>query len=162
MAFGELYTALENKTVDGQENPYSVILSNKFFEVQKFVSATNHTYTQNILIVSKKFWDRLSPAEQTALREAAVEAGRFERTASRDYARKASVTLEQQGMKINDVPAAEVAKMRDAVKPTLDRLDTRTTLLTFSAAEGAGGHQETLNRALAETLILDWLDDTLA
>src|ERR1700741_4686441 len=55
MAFGELYSALETRTVDGQENPYSVILSNKFFEVQKFVSATNHTYTQNILIVSKKF-----------------------------------------------------------------------------------------------------------
>ena len=59
MAFGELYTALENKTVDGQENPYSVILSNKFFEVQKFVSATNHTFTQNVIIVSKKFWDTL-------------------------------------------------------------------------------------------------------
>src|SRR3954468_22421654 len=52
MAFGELYTALENKTVDGQENPYSVILSNKFYEVQKFVSATNHTFTQNVIIVS--------------------------------------------------------------------------------------------------------------
>src|SRR6185312_16379749 len=46
MAFGELYTALENRTVDGQENPYSVILSNKFYEVQKYVSATNHTFTQ--------------------------------------------------------------------------------------------------------------------
>ena len=45
MNFGELYTALETKTVDGQENPYSVILSNKFYEVQKFVSATNHAYT---------------------------------------------------------------------------------------------------------------------
>ena len=60
MAFGELYTALENKTVDGQENPFSVILSNKFYEVQKYVSATNHTFTQNIIIVSKKFWDGLS------------------------------------------------------------------------------------------------------
>lgn len=44
MAFGELYTALEDKTVDGQENPYS-ILSNKFYEVQKFFSATNRTFT---------------------------------------------------------------------------------------------------------------------
>jgi TRAP-type C4-dicarboxylate transport system substrate-binding protein len=42
---GELYTALENKTVDGQENPYTVILSNKFYEVQKYVSATNHAFT---------------------------------------------------------------------------------------------------------------------
>ena len=64
MNFGELYTALENKTVDGQENPYTVILSNKFYEVQKYVSATNHAFAQNILLVSKKFWDRLSPEEQ--------------------------------------------------------------------------------------------------
>ena len=49
MNFGELYTALETRTVDGQENPYTVILSNKFYEVQKFVSATKHTYTQNII-----------------------------------------------------------------------------------------------------------------
>ena len=45
MAFGELYSALETRTVDGQENPYTVILSNKFYEVQKYVSATNHTFT---------------------------------------------------------------------------------------------------------------------
>ena len=69
MNFGELYTALENKTVDGQENPYTVILSNKFYEVQKYVSATNHTFTQNIIIVSKKFWDRLSPDEQKMIRD---------------------------------------------------------------------------------------------
>src|ERR1051325_8525375 len=79
MAFGELYTALENKTVDGQENPYSVILSNKFYEVQKFVSATNHTYTQNILIVSKKFWDRLSPEEQTMFRDTYAETAQYQR-----------------------------------------------------------------------------------
>ena len=79
MAFGELYTALENKTVDGQENPYSVILSNKFYEVQKFVSATNHTFTQNIIIVSKKFWDRLSPEEQKMLRDTFAETREYQR-----------------------------------------------------------------------------------
>jgi hypothetical protein len=47
-------------------------------------------------------------------------------------------------------------------KETLDRLRAQTTLFTFTAAEGAGGHQETLNRELAETRILDWLDVTLA
>jgi TRAP-type C4-dicarboxylate transport system substrate-binding protein len=58
MPFAELYGALEAKAVDGQENPYSVILSNKFFEVQKYLSATNHVYAANIVLVSKKFWDR--------------------------------------------------------------------------------------------------------
>src|ERR1700742_5146267 len=79
MAFGELYTALENKTVDGQENPYSVILSNKFYEVQKYVSATNHTFTQNIIIVSKKFWDSLSPEEQKMLRDTFAETRQYQR-----------------------------------------------------------------------------------
>ncbi len=67
MPFAELYGALESKAVDGQENPFAVILSNKFFEVQKYVSATNHVYAANIVLVSKRFWDKLSPAEQKIL-----------------------------------------------------------------------------------------------
>ena len=61
MSFTELYTALETEAVDGQENPFSVILSNKFYEVQKYLSVTNHTYSTNIILVCKKFWDKLSP-----------------------------------------------------------------------------------------------------
>ena len=60
MPFAELYGALEAKAVDGQENPFAVILSNKMFEVQKYVSATNHVYGTNIIPVSKRFWDKLS------------------------------------------------------------------------------------------------------
>ena len=58
MPFAELYGALETKAVDGQENPFAVILSNKFYEVQKYVSATNHVYAANIVLVSKRFWDQ--------------------------------------------------------------------------------------------------------
>src|SRR5690349_3761991 len=78
MAFGELYTALETKTVDGQENPYSVILSNKFYEVQKYLSATNHTFTQNVIIISKKFWDRLSSEEQKMFRDTYAETREYQ------------------------------------------------------------------------------------
>src|SRR6188768_2859210 len=67
LPFAELYNALESKAVDGQENPFSVILSNKFFEVQKFLSVTNHVYAANIILISKKFWDKLSPTEQKLL-----------------------------------------------------------------------------------------------
>ncbi len=84
----------------------------------------------------------------------------------RDWLQKVSLfTLQGRSNRIH-CPVLGTFADRDPLalgaKPTLDRLDTQTTLLTFSAAEGAGGHQETLNRALAETLILDWLDDTLA
>jgi tripartite ATP-independent transporter DctP family solute receptor len=119
MAFAELYTALENRTVDGQENPYSVILSNKFYEVQKFLSATNHTFTQNIIIVSKKFWDRLSADEQKMFREAYAETREYQRDQTRIAADKALAELKDKGMQFNEVAPAEYARMQEAVKPVI-------------------------------------------
>jgi TRAP-type transport system periplasmic protein len=119
MAFGELYTALENKTVDGQENPYSVILSNKFYEVQKYVSATNHTFTQNIIIVSKKFWDRLSAEEQKMFRDAYAETREYQRDQTKIAADKALAELKAKGMQFNEIAPAEHARMQEAVKPVV-------------------------------------------
>ncbi|MGZ6006851.1 MAG: TRAP transporter substrate-binding protein [Rhizomicrobium sp.] len=121
MAFGELYTALENKTVDGQENPYSVILSNKFYEVQKFVSATNHTFTQNIIIVSKKFWDRLSPEEQKMFLDTFAETKAYQREQTRLAADKALAELTAKGMQFNEIAPAEYARMQDATKPVIEK-----------------------------------------
>jgi tripartite ATP-independent transporter DctP family solute receptor len=121
MAFAELYGALESKAVDGQENPYSVILSNKFFEVNKFVSATNHVIAMNPVQISKRFWDRLSPAEQKLLQDAAVEAQDFQRVVSRDAASKALGELKAKGMSFNEIAPAEVARMRAAVRPVHDK-----------------------------------------
>src|SRR6476661_7007828 len=121
MAFGELYTALENKTVDGQENPYSVILSNKFYEVQKYVSATNHAFTQNILLVSKKFWNRLSPDEQKMMRETAAETRNYQREQTRIQADKALAELKTNGMTFNEIAPAEHARMQQATKPVAER-----------------------------------------
>src|SRR4029078_10919546 len=61
MPFAELYNALESKAGDDQQNPYSVILSNKMYEVQKYVSATNHVYATNPVQISKRFWEKLRP-----------------------------------------------------------------------------------------------------
>jgi tripartite ATP-independent transporter DctP family solute receptor len=121
MNFGELYTALENKTVDGQENPYTVILSNKFYEVQKFVSATNHAYTQNILLVSKKFWDRLSPDEQKMMRDAVAETRDYQREQTRLQAEKALSELQAKGMTFNAIAPAEYARMQEATKAVADK-----------------------------------------
>jgi len=121
MNFGELYTALENKTVDGQENPYTVILSNKFFEVQKFVTATNHAYTQNILLVSKKFWDRLSAEEQKMIREALAETRDYQREQTRIQTEKALAELKVKGMTFNEIAPAEYARMQQATKPVTEK-----------------------------------------
>jgi tripartite ATP-independent transporter DctP family solute receptor len=122
MPFAELYPALESKAVDGQENPFAVILSNKFFEVQKFVSATNHVYAANILLVGKRFWDKLSPAEQKAMHDAANESRAYQREASRAAAKRAVDELKAKGMQYNELSAAEQARMLQAVKPVTDRI----------------------------------------
>jgi tripartite ATP-independent transporter DctP family solute receptor len=121
MPFAELYGALEAKAVDGQENPFAVILSNKFNEVQKFVSATNHVYAANILLVSKRFWDRLTPTEQRWMHEAANEARPYQRQASRAAAQKAVAELQAKGMQYNEISPAEQARMRQIAKPVTDR-----------------------------------------
>jgi tripartite ATP-independent transporter DctP family solute receptor len=121
MPFAELYGALESKAVDGQENPFAVILSNKFFEVNKYVSATNHVYAANIVLVSKKFWDKLSPTEQKILHDAADESRAYQRQASRAAAQKAVGELQAKGMQFNEVSPAEQARMRAIAQPVTQK-----------------------------------------
>ena len=125
MPFAELYGALESRAVDGQENPFSVILSNKFYEVQKYVSATNHVYATNIILVSKRFWDQLSATEQRILTEAADESRPYQRKVSREVAQKAVGELQAKGMQFNELSAAEQKRISQSVKPVTDQMATR-------------------------------------
>ena len=113
LPFSELFSALETNTVDGQENPYNTILSSKFYEVQKYLSITNHVYSPWIVTVSKKWWDGLSKDEQKVLRDAAIVSRDFERKDTREEAAKALADLKAKGMQINELPPAEAARMRD-------------------------------------------------
>lgn len=122
MPFAELYGALESRAVDGQENPFAVILSNKFFEVQKYVSATNHVYAANILLVSKRFWDRLSATEQRILTEAANESRAYQRETSQAAAQRAVGELQAKGMLFNELSPLEQRRIGQAVKPVTDKL----------------------------------------
>ena len=67
MAFGEVFSALETKAIDAQENPYVTIDTSKFYEVQTYVSETNHAYTPFLFLFSKAIFDTYSPDEQAAL-----------------------------------------------------------------------------------------------
>ncbi len=113
LPFSELFTALETKTVDGQENPYNTILSSKFYEVQKYLTVTNHVYSPWIVLVSKKYWDGLSKAEQKVLLDAAKKSRDFERQDTRAEADKALADLKAKGMQVNELPAAEASRMRE-------------------------------------------------
>ena len=121
MPFPELYPALESKAVDGQENPFISVEVTKFYEVQKYASATRHAYSPLLVLVSKKFWDTLSPEEQKILRDAAEEVKPYERKASRDMDAKAVETLKAKGMIINDVSPQERARLREKLKPVIEK-----------------------------------------
>ncbi|MDO9480474.1 MAG: DctP family TRAP transporter solute-binding subunit, partial [Hydrogenophaga sp.] len=113
LPFSELFTALETKTVDGQENPYNTILSSKFYEVQKYLTVTNHVYSPWIVLVSKKWWDGLSKDEQKVLLDAAKKSRDFERQDTRAEADKALADLRGKGMQVNELSPAEAGRMRD-------------------------------------------------
>jgi tripartite ATP-independent transporter DctP family solute receptor len=113
LPFSELFTALETKTVDGQENPFNTILSSKFYEVQKYLTVTNHVYSPWIVLVSKKYWDGLSKIEQKVLMDAAKKSRDFERQDTRAEADKALADLKAKGMQINQLSPAESSRMRE-------------------------------------------------
>ncbi|WP_017876314.1 TRAP transporter substrate-binding protein [Janthinobacterium sp. CG3] len=121
LAFSELFTALETGTVDGQENPVNTIQSSKFYEVQKFLSLTKHVYSPWIVLVSKKWWDKLSADEKKALQASAEAARDFERKDSRDSAGKALEFLKQKGMQVNVVSDKELVRMRDTSRGAMQK-----------------------------------------
>ena len=120
LAVPELYTALETRTVDGQGTPSAVIAALKLNEVQKYLSLTKHSYGAFLPLVSKKFWDSLPAADQTILRDAAVETRAFQRGVARDQAKSAETTMAAKGLLINDITPAERVRMRAQVKPVWD------------------------------------------
>ena len=121
MPFPELYSAMETKTVDGQENPETTVDASKFYEVQKYFSATRHIYNPQMLMVGKKFWDTLSADEKKIFEEATIEARDVQRKAARAMTDKSRKVMTDHGMQLNEIAPAELARMRDAVKPVTDK-----------------------------------------
>lgn len=122
MSFAELYGALESKALDAQENPYLITRSAKLSETQKYLSSTSHAYGVIAVLVSKKFWDKLSADEQKILRSAAIEARDYERQVSRAQAKRAVDELTAGGMQFTPVPASELARMRQATQGVVNRV----------------------------------------
>jgi tripartite ATP-independent transporter DctP family solute receptor len=119
LPFPEVYAAMEQKAIDGQENPITVINANKFYEVQKFVALTNHQYNPQSVIMSKKFWDSLSAADQTIVQDALTESVKVQRAAARGQVAGALANMKTNGMSVTELPAAEMAILRDKMKPVI-------------------------------------------
>lgn len=120
LPFPEVYNALEQKAVDGATNPLVTIPVMKFDEVQKYLTLTRHQYNPQIIIMSKKAWDKLTPAEQKIIQESANEARDFERQVS---AKKNAEALEylKKKLEVTELSAEEMAKMREKVKPVIEK-----------------------------------------
>ena len=121
LPFPEVYAALEQGAIDGQENPIAVIAANKFWEVQKYVALTNHQYNPQSVIFSKKVWDTLSPAEKKIIDDSADAATKNQRAQSRASLAANLELLKKNGMTITQFPPAEVAKLREKMKPVIDK-----------------------------------------
>jgi len=103
MPFGELFTALQQKTVDGQENPLVIIETSKFYEVQNQLALSGHFYSPAILLINKAVWEeKLTDAQRKIFMEAAAEARDWERNYSREMDMKLAATLKSRGMNVTE------------------------------------------------------------
>jgi tripartite ATP-independent transporter DctP family solute receptor len=121
LPFPELYTALEQKVVDGQENPPNTIYFAKLHEVQKYVSLTKHVFNPQSVLISKRTWDRLSADEKKLIEEAAKEAAVHQRQLSREQSNKSLELIKAAGADINEVSPQEIERIRQKIKPVVDK-----------------------------------------
>jgi len=119
IAFPEVYMALAQNVVDGQENPLSTIYYQKFYEVQKHLALTQHTYSCMIHVVNPKKWGRLTPEQQKIVREESKAAGKFMRDTVQGEEKDIIAKMEKSGIKVTrpDIPA-----FRAAVKPAVEKI----------------------------------------
>lgn len=115
MAFPEVFTALQQGTVDGQENPLSVIMAAKFDQVQKYLTLTGHVYSPCVFLMNKAAWDRLAPADRQAFAAAAAVAVKANRARVDEDDAKGVAELRARGMQVNDHP--DRARFQAALAP---------------------------------------------
>jgi TRAP-type transport system periplasmic protein len=121
MAFTEVYPALETKALDGYEHPVVDMHANKMYEVQKYLTITNHVYTPVALVASKKWWSSLTPEQQQSVQKAAEETRAFQRQAELKQAGEVVGELKARGMSVSEMSPTELDKIRVAVQPVVDK-----------------------------------------
>ena len=110
MPMGELFTALQQKTVDGQENPLVIIYTSKLYEVQKYLTLTGHFYAPAILIINKGVWEKLTEEQRKIMTESIAEARDWERKYCQEMDGKLAEELKKVGLEIIQPNKAEWVK----------------------------------------------------
>ncbi len=121
MAFNEVFTALEQKTLDGQENPNTLIFDAGFYEAQKYLTISRHFYTPYVLMISRKTWDKLSPEDQKLIQKCADEAKIFQRETNRRLDAEYLQKIKDHGLTVDTLSPEETAKMKEAAQPVYDK-----------------------------------------
>ncbi len=119
MAFSELFSSLQQGVVDGQENPYTNIYSQRLYEVQKYVSDTGHVYSWVVFVVGKKFYDGLTEQEQTALQEGAKIAINHMRSAVKDTDEQSLQNMIDAELTYTPIDPAVKAEILEKVTPVV-------------------------------------------
>jgi TRAP-type transport system periplasmic protein len=138
IAFPELYLALAQKVVDGEENPIAVIYYNKFFEVQKHLAITRHVYNSMNHIISLSTWKKLTPAQQTIFREESAAAAKLMRKAIGD----------EEAGQIDKMAAAGIQVTRPALAPFRARMEPAyTRIAAYAGADNVKKFQDIVEKA---------------
>jgi tripartite ATP-independent transporter DctP family solute receptor len=119
MAWGEVFTSLQQGLLDAQENPIPIIYTFKLNEVQKYASLTGHVYSPAPLLMSKKTWDRMPPEIQKVMLDTAVEVAKYQRGVIHEQEQKQIGELKAKGMIIIENP--DRAAFREAMKPVFEQ-----------------------------------------
>ena len=127
LSFSELYQALQQKTYDAQENPIPVIYNNNLYEVQEYLSITNHIYSGMCFTISETSWKKLSADQQQILSDAAKASADCDRELNEQQTNDLVSSLEEKGMKINSPDLAPFAAATEKV--LTDNADTYGDLL---------------------------------
>lgn len=121
LPYPETYTALETKAIDGQESAYQVTKSSSYQDIQRYLTETRHVYLPAVILVSKKLWDKMSPAEHEVLQSSCKEAQAYHREVSRKMEAEVVNDLVKAGMQFNKIEPAEHARMVEVTAPVIEK-----------------------------------------
>jgi tripartite ATP-independent transporter DctP family solute receptor len=125
MDIREVYSAMEQKVIDGHENPYALIIDSRFYEVQKYVSNTAHFFDFIAVVANRKKFEALAPKYQAAIKTAMAKAVASQRVAATKADATALAELQKKGMVYDAMPPAEREAMRKATAGVVDDIKKR-------------------------------------
>ena len=125
MAISEVFSAMQLGTVDGQENPSSVFVNNKYYEVNPYYSVTHHIYTAEPLLMSLDKWNSLTAEQQAAVQQAANDACGYERQYSDSVGEANMKVIAENGTEINELTIEQMATFQEACKPVYEKYQSQ-------------------------------------